>query len=165
MGQVRPLPFPIPAGACWFWHPWHWERGLEWGGELELEWEGEWEWEWSCGGAGCSYCNPIFVAAMFLTLTKWLRLLLWHFSLQQPHKQRTKPTRHPNTNTSPKHKHKHTMSSGPTNLPNVCQNPPPETPPATRNATQFPLTRSVLNKLLDCHYQTARLISINLFIA
>lgn len=40
----------------------------------------------------CCCCNPIFRAAMFLTLTKWLRLLLWHVSLQQPHND---PRLHP----------------------------------------------------------------------
>lgn len=58
-----------------------------------------------CKGC-CCWCNPIFVSAMFLTLTKWLRLLLWHVSLQQPHKHHCiRP--HTHTYTHPIHKHAH----------------------------------------------------------
>jgi len=52
-------------------------------------------------------------------------------------------TQIPSSCYSPKHKHKHTMSSGPTNLPNVCQNPPPNhplpfgTPPSSHWRGQF----------------------------
>jgi len=124
---------------------------------------------------GCPYCNPIFVAAMFLTLTKWLRLLLWHFSLQQPHKQRTEPTRHPNTNANTEQTqtriqiqiqiHRTTNNVERAEQFTKCVSKSTPRLCATRYSTHFPLTRSVLSKLLDCHYQAALLIPINLLMA
>lgn len=130
MGQVRPLPFP--AGACWSWHPWPLPLEMCWGLALGgREWAGWWR---RCPAALTAIQFSLLLCFWHLQSGYGFCFGISHFSnrtssAQNPHGTQTQ------TQTQSKHKHEYkykykyigqqTMSSGPSNLPNVCQNPPP----------------------------------------